>query len=191
MDAEVGVYSRNVGNYTGAMNETFSKLGLTVGNLGPIFNTLANSAAEAGAKGQSAFTGLATGAKTLGTSLKALAANPVGAVIMAIVVAVKALKAGFDAVKESIGRNEVAHNNLRKAMAPIKGIVDTIRNAFDQFVEVLTGVAAKISAVIGAIMDFLGIGNEMKDLEGEIAQMQEENDELHRQNIVRNSELEL
>lgn len=191
MDAAVGVFSRNVGNYTGALNDVFGKLGINVGNLSPIFNTFANSAAEAGAKGQSAMAGLASGAKGLGASLKALAANPVGAVIMAIVVAVKLLMAGFDKLKESVARNEQAQDNLKKAMAPVKAVVDVIRNAFDSFVETLTKVAAAIGSVVSGIMEFLGIANEAVKLENEIADQEQANDELRRKNIVENARLEL
>ena len=191
MDAAVGVFSRNVGNYTGAMNEVFGKLGINVGNLSPIFNTFANSAAEAGAKGMSAMSGLASGAKNLGASLKALAANPVGLVIMAIVVALKALKAGFNAVKESVSRNEQAQNNLKKAMAPIKAIVDVIRNAFDGLVEVLTKVAGAIGGAISSFMQFIGIAGEAAALESTIAEMEQANDALRRKNIVENARLDL
>lgn len=190
MDAQVGVYSRNVGNYVGAMNETFGQLGITTGSLGPIFTKFANSAAEAGAKGQSAMTGMAAGAKSLGSAFKSLIANPVGAVIMAIVVAIKALKAGFDAVKKSIEGNEVATNNMKKALAPIKGIVNAVKAVFDNFVETLTKVAAKIGEVIGAILEFLGFGNEAVQLEEDIAKRQEEVDQLKRKNIVTNAKLE-
>lgn len=191
MDAAVGVFSRNVGNYTGAMSEVFNKLGITTANLGPLFNTLANSAAEAGSKGQTAFQGLSAGAKNLGTQLKALAANPVGAVIMAIVVAVKALKAGFDAVKASVARNEEAQNNLHKAMAPIKGVIDGIRNAFDGLVEVLTKVGSVIGNTISGMMEFLGIASETVQLENDIADMQASNAEQHRKFLVENAQLEL
>jgi len=119
MDEAVGNHSRNVGNYTKSMTEAFQNVGLTIGNINPLFSNLANGMMEAGKKGGSAFTTLGTSAKSLGTQLKALAANPVGAVIMAIVVAVKAAKAIFDKFKESVARNEVAQNNLKKAMAPI------------------------------------------------------------------------
>ena len=191
MDAAVGVFSRNVGNYTGAMNDVFGKLGINVGNLSPIFNTFANSAAEAGAKGQTAMQGLSAGAKGLGASLKSLAANPVGAVIMAIVVAVKALQTAFNAVKESVNRNEEAQDNLKKAMAPIKGIVQAITNVFDGFVEILTKAAAAIGGLVSGIMEFLGIAGEAVKLENEIADQQQANDELRRKTIVENARLEL
>lgn len=191
MDAAVGVFSRNVGNYTGAMNDVFGKLGINVGNLSPIFNTFANSAAEAGAKGQSAMAGLSAGAKGLGASLKSLAANPVGAVIMAIVLAVKLLMSGFDKLKESVARNEQAQDNLKKAMAPIKGIVQAITNVFDGFVEILTKAAAAIGGLVSGIMEFLGIAGEAVKLENEIADQEQANDELRRKNIVENARLEL
>lgn len=66
IDANAGQFQRNVGNYP----ELFQQMGGAMGTA-------------------------ASGVGTLGTSLKALAANPVGAVIVAIVGAVSLLFAGF------------------------------------------------------------------------------------------------
>jgi len=145
---------------------------------------------EAGKKGGTAFANLGTAAKGLGTQLKALVANPVGAAIMAIVVAVKAAKAIFDKFKESVNRNEVAQQNLSKALAPIKAIVNGITNAFDEFVEVLTKGAAAIGEFAGSVMKWLGISDQRVEDENKLAEMQIQNAELNRKYIVENSELE-
>lgn len=191
MDAEVGVFSRNVGNYTGSMVEAFKNVGINVSGMSPMFNNLANSAAQAGAKGQSAFTALSTGAKSLGNSLKALVANPVGAIIMGIVLAVKAAVAIFDKFKESVNRNEAASDNLAKAMAPVKAIVQGITNVFDDFVEWCTKGAAAIGVLVSSAMKFLGIQQELVSAENELADLRQSNQELERQNIVNNAQLEL
>lgn len=191
MDASIGNFQRNVGNYTGAMEEAFAKVGINMGNMGTLFKTFANSAAEAGAKGTSAMSGLSAGAKGLGASLKALAANPVGVVIMGIVLAVQAAKAVFDAFKKSVEGNEVASDNMAKALAPLKAIIQTLTNVWDGFVESVTKGLAIVGSVVSGFMEFLGIGGEIVKLENEIADLQNSNNEEHRKILVENSKLEL
>jgi len=190
MDEAVGNHSRNVGNYTKSMTEAFQNVGLTIGNINPLFANLANGMMEAGAKGGTAFANLGTAAKGLGTQLKTLAANPVGAVIMAIVVAVKSAMMIFDKFKESVSRNEVAQNNLKKAMAPIQAIVNGITNAFDSMVEALTRVAAATGEAISGFMEWLGINDERVKAENKIADMEIRNQELKRQYIEENAKLD-
>ena len=191
MDASVGNFQRNVGNYTQSMTDAFNSVGINIGNINPLFKNLSDSLAEGSAKGESAMTVLSGSVKGLAQSFKALIANPVGAVIMAIVMAVKAAKAVFDGFKKSVDGNEVASNNMAKALAPLKGIADGVKSVFDDFVETLTKVASGIGGVISAVMDFLGIASEQVELENQIAEMQADNAEKHRKNIVENSKLEL
>lgn len=191
LDEQNGVYSRNVGNYTKSMVDAFNSVGISIGNISPLFATLQDSMVKASSQGQGAMAGLAGGVKGLGTSLKALAANPVGAVIMAIVVAIKAAKVAIDAFKGSIEGNEVASNNLAKALAPIKGIVDTLKGAFDDFVEVVTAGMAWVGNAIGGVMEFLGISNDMIKAEIDIATLEQSNAEEHRRILTENAQLEL
>lgn len=191
MDEAVGNHSRNVGNYTKSMTEAFQNVGLTIGNINPLFANLANGMMQAGEKGSTAFAGLGAAAKGLGTQLKALAANPVGAIIMAIVIAVKAAVAIFNKFKESINRNEEASNNLKKALAPINAIVNGITNAFDSFVEVLTKGAAAVGNFVSEIMKWMGINDKRVKDEQSIAEMEINNAKLKRDYVVQNSELEL
>lgn len=190
LDEAVGNHQRNVGNYTKSMVDAFNQVGLTIGNINPLFSNLANGMMEAAEKGGGAFKALATGAKGLGTQLKALAANPIGAVIMAIVLAVKAAKAIFDKFKESVARNEVAQNNLKKAMAPVQAIVNAITNAFDGLVETLTEVAAAVGNVVSAFMSWIGLEDERVEAENKIADMQIENAKLNRRYIEENAKLD-
>lgn len=60
--------------------------------------------------------------KTLGNAFKALIANPVGAVIMAIVAAVKLLKMGFEG-------SESATNKLKVAMSAFEPVINAVKNA--------------------------------------------------------------
>lgn len=191
MDEAVGNHSRNVGNYTKSMTEAFQNVGITIGNINPLFANLANSMIQAGEKGSSAFAGLGSAAKGLGTQLKALVANPVGAVIMAIVIAVKAAVAIFNKFKESVNRNEEASNNLKKALAPINAIVNGLTNAFDDFVEILTKGAAAVGEFVSEIMNWMGINDKRVKDEQSIAELEINNAKLKRDYIVQNSELEL
>lgn len=191
MDAKNGVYSRNVGNYTKSMTDAFNNVGLSLGNISPLFQQLGDSMVKSSAQGGTAMKGLSAGLKGVGKSMLSLAANPVGAVIMAIVVAVKAAVAIFNKFKESVEGNEVASNNMAKALAPIKGIINGIKLVFDNLVESITAGMAVIGSAISGIMEFLGIAPEMTKAENEIADLQASNAEQHRQNIIENSKLEL
>lgn len=191
MDEAVGNHSRNVGNYTKSMTEAFQNVGLTIGNINPLFANLANGMMQAGEKGSTAFAGLSTATKGLAAQFKALISTPVGAVIMAIVVAVKAAVAIFNKFKESINRNEEASNNMKQALAPINAIVNGITNAFDELVEVLTEVAAKIGNVISKFAEWAGINAKRVKDEQSIAEMEKTNAKLKAKYIEENSALEL
>ena len=134
---EVGNFTSNIGRYAQGATEAFSQMGVSLGAL------------------QTPMKMAAGGAKTLGASLKALIANPVGAVIMAIVVAMKALHAIAERVKKAINDNEESSNRLKVAMATFKPVVDAVSNAFDflakivvKVIEGLAKVAEKIMSVI-------------------------------------------
>ena len=88
MDESIGVYSRNVGNYASAFTGGLKKIGEK-------FAALNNPMALA-----------KKGVVALNGAFKALIANPIGAVITAIVVTVKALVAAFKS-------NEEASNKLK------------------------------------------------------------------------------
>lgn len=191
LDEMNGVYSRNVGNYTKSMQEAFSKVGLTIGNISPLFQNLADATVKAGAEGAKGFTALSAGAKGLTSSLKALVASPAGAAILAITLAVKAASKVFDAFKSSVEGNEVASNNMAKALAPIRGIIDKIKDGFDSVVETITGFLAIVGQATVAIGKWLGFSMEMSSLEANIAEMEASNAEQHRQILVENSKLEL
>ena len=191
MDQAVGNYSRSVGQYTQGMTEAFQKVGITIGNINPLFTNLANGMVQAGEKGGSAFAGLSTATKGLAAQFKALISTPVGAVIMALVIAIKAAVAIFNKFKESINRNEEASNNLKKALAPINAIVNGLTNAFDSFVEVLTKGAAAVGNFVSEIMKWMGINDKRVKDEQSIAEMEINNAKLKRDYVVQNSELEL
>ena len=127
MDASIGNYQRNVGNYEAAFT-----------------NGLNNIAAQV--KALSNPMELATkGVNALGKAMKALLTNPVGAFIMAIVVAVKALKKGFE-------QSETATNSLKRAFSALQPIMNAISNVFTGFAKIVGSIAEKaIPALVNGL----------------------------------------
>lgn len=143
---DVGNFKDNIGRYTDSAMEAFGQLGISVGALqGPM------KLASMGAKG-------------LGAALKSLIANPVGAIIMAIVIAFKALSAIATKVKEAIQGNEESQMRLNQAMSAFRPIIDAVNNAFDWLGKKVVSVIEwfgkafnKLREIKAAVTDFLGI----------------------------------
>ena len=127
MDASIGNFQRNVGNYEAAFTKGLSGITSQIQALG---NPLAIAK---------------NGVMALGKAFKALIANPVGAIIMAIVVALKALKKGFEGSEE-------ASNRLKKAFSAFQPIVNAINNVFTGFANLVSKIAENIiPALINAL----------------------------------------
>ena len=128
MDASIGNYQRNVGNYEGAFTKGLAGITSQIQALG---NPLAIAK---------------NGVNALGKAFKALITNPVGAFIMAIVVAVKALKKGFE-------QSETASNSLKKAFSAFQPVINAINNAFTGFAKIVGNIAEKaIPALVNGLM---------------------------------------
>ena len=110
---EVGNFTSNIGRYAQGATEAFNQMGISLGAL------------------QTPMKLAAGGAKTLGASLKALIANPVGATIMAIVVAFKAFQAIAERLKQAIQGNEELTMRLHQAFSVFQPVLNDISNAFD------------------------------------------------------------
>lgn len=142
----VGNFKDNIGRYAGDITQVFQSMGISVGAL------------------QKPLALASGGVKTLGAALKSLIANPVGAVIMAIVVAFKAMEAIVKRVKEAINNNEESQMRLKQAMASFQPIIDAVSNAFDKLGQIVVNVIGFIGKAVDAIRtagaavtDFLGI----------------------------------
>ena len=128
MDASIGNFQRNVGNYETAFTKGLAGIAAQVQALG---NPLAIAK---------------NGVLALGKAMKALIANPVGAIIMAIVVAVKALKKGFE-------QSETATNSLKKAFSALQPVMNAISNVFTGFANIVGSIAEKaIPALVNGLM---------------------------------------
>lgn len=143
---DVGNFKDNIGRYAGDVTQVFQTMGISIGSL------------------QTPMKLAAGGAKTLGAALKSLIANPVGAAIMAIVVAFKAFEAIAKKVKEAINNNEESQMRLSEAMASFRPIIDAVGKAFDwlgqkvvQIIEFYGKLVDGVRKVTTAITDFLGI----------------------------------
>ena len=119
MDASIGNYQRNVGNYQQAFTAGITGIAEKIEALG---NPLAIAK---------------NGVIALSNAFKSLIANPVGAAIMVIVGALAALKKGFEA-------DEVANNSLKKAMAAFEPIINMVTNAFAGFARVVGKIAENV-----------------------------------------------
>lgn len=181
---DVGNFKDNIGRYTDSAMEAFGQLGISVGALqGPM------KLASMGAKG-------------LGTALKSLIANPVGAVIMAIVLAFKALSAIATKVKEAIQGNEESQMRLNQAMSAFQPIIDAVNNAFDWLGKKVVSVIEwfgkafnKLREIKAAVTDFLGITDGAQEavkaeieLYSELARLQNEITLQKREQAVLNEE---
>lgn len=103
---EVGNFKDNIGRYAESAGEAFNGMGLSIGGLQTPLK-------------------LATGgAKTFGTALKSLAANP-------IVLVITALVAILAKAAEAIKKNEQLSNRLNQALAALKPVTDALANVFD------------------------------------------------------------
>lgn len=128
MDASIGNFQRNVGNYEAAFTKGLAGITKEIEALG---NPLAVAK---------------NGVMALGKAFKTLIANPVGAVIMAIVVAIKALKKGFD-------QSEEASNSLKRAFSALQPVMNLINNVFTGFAKIVGSIAEKaIPALVNGLM---------------------------------------
>ena len=127
MDASIGNYQRNVGNYEAAFTDGLLNIAAKVKALSDPMS-LAKK-----------------GVNALGKAMKALLTNPVGAFIMSIVVAVKALKKGFE-------QSETASNSLKKAFSAFQPVINAINNAFTGFAKLVGNIAEKtIPALVNGL----------------------------------------
>lgn len=122
MDSNVGVFSRNVGNYQSALEG--------LGNKGA--STLVN------------------GVKGIGSSLKTLYANP-------MILLVTVLTGIIMGIVKAMSKNEQAVNSIKKALAPLQGIMNVLQNVLTTVTTQLGNISVVlIDKVVGAIKTTLG-----------------------------------
>ena len=161
---EVGNFTSNIGRYAQGATEAFNQMGISLGAL------------------QTPMKLAAGGAKALGASLKALIANPVGATIMAIVVAFKAFQAIAERVKQAIQGNEETQNRLTEAMSVFRPVLDGISNAFDflakltvKVIEGFSKVAEKVMSIIPGMKKAIGSHKDLAKATNDLTKAEREN----------------
>lgn len=121
LDASTGNFQRNVGNYEGGFSKAMQ--GLAGGIKGAAIPAVGG----------------------LGKAFTALAANPIGAVITALVLAIKALS-------NAMKGNEETSNRMKIALSAFEPIINAVKNAFDWLAKKIVDVFEEIG---GAIQDTL------------------------------------
>lgn len=162
MDASIGNFQRNVGNYEGAFTKGLEGISKKVASLG---NPLAIAK---------------NGVKSLGTAMKALATNPIGAIIMAIVAAVSALKKGF-------AGSEEASNRLKKAFSAFQPVINAIQNVFTGFAKIVGKIAE--NAIPALVNSLQKAGEWMMKLLNKIGIVSDERLEQYRKSIEAQKEM--
>lgn len=156
MDASIGNYQRNVGNYEGAFTKGLASISDKI-------KSLSNPLSIA-----------KQGVNALGGAFKALIANPIGAAIMAIVVAIKALKKGFEGSEE-------ATNSLKRAFSAFEPVMNAINNIFAKFAKMVGTIAENaIPALVNALQK---AGDWIMTLLNKIGVVSDETLENFRKNI--------
>lgn len=121
LDASIGNYQRNVGNYTNAFVDGLSKL--NVGFAGTLKSAIATG----------------NGIKT------AFSKNPY---IVAITVAITALVGVFRTLKNAINSNEQTQRKWKEAMATLQPVINALKNVIDKVATAIVNFVAKIMEYI-------------------------------------------
>lgn len=151
-DAELGNHQRNVGNYPKAWDGVIGKL-QNFSKVGDNTKAMIKTITDGASKAPAAFKGIAS---SIGEATKAalkFIATPIGAILAAIVVAVKIVSAAFDKLKEAFAKNDTAATSLQKLMASFRPILDAVSAAFDKLASALGVVAEKLANWIGGMSE--------------------------------------
>ena len=153
MDASVGVYGRNVGNYKSALDGLAGGFTATAGNAGRVINPL----------------------KNMNAGLKAMSTTPV--------IAILGLLANIlTKVMDNLKSSEENANAAGKAFSAFAGAGDLVKNVMQVLGKLVTSVAAGISnlmqALIPALREAAALREQIAVREAELAVEQRENVKL-------------
>lgn len=160
-----GKHALSVGHYSKALQNSESVMRNWKENL---IETIAN-----GGKLSPTMVSAAESVKGLGTALWGLVANPVGAVIAAIVVAMVAFVAILGKVREVASRNVNEAENLNKAEA---ALMVTFEYLYDKIVKVVGVYIQVYGAIINAVaatLEYLHVTNGLTDAVKEYVAVEE------------------
>lgn len=174
IDASMGNYQRNVGNYASALQGLGGSIGSVVGQFTAIGNSakafvenmgggaesvdkLGTSAAGSGAGMGVLSNGLKTVGSTLSAVGKAIMANPLIAVLAAALLIVITTIKQF---QNAVGDSEERQNKLSEAMARFQPILRTIGDIFEVVTDVIISTVEWLGKAFAAVTEFLGINPE-------------------------------
>lgn len=144
LEGETGRFQRNVGNYPATMAEVSTSIKAG-------FRDVMNGNVQKG------LTGMRNGLLGVATAGRALIATPIGVVLMAIAGAVALVSAGLKAVQTAMNRSEESSNKLSTALAPFKGILEMLINAFGELGKILIDViVVNLELSLVALQKFTG-----------------------------------
>lgn len=170
MDAELGNYQRNVGNYPKTLASLVPGFDKVVGGI--------NKITAAAGESVPSFAGMAQG---IGTATKAalkFIATPIGAVIMAVVAAVKLAMAAWDKLSDAIKKNDDASTAIARLYeVTVQPVVDLVTKSFAK-------LAGWIGKAAGALADFLGGSKQAADATNSLVIATDELQEAERQYVV-------
>lgn len=161
---EVGNYKDNIGRYTQGVMDAFAKLGDSA-------KALQNPVKLASA-----------GFTTMGNSMKALAANPVGAALLALVTIIKQ-------VSTAIKGNEEAQMKLNEAMAAFEPIGNIIKNIFTAIGDAVVWVADKVGGLIALFSKSAAATRDLAKAANQLTRTKREYDKLNAKDEARIAQL--
>lgn len=174
IDASMGNYQRNVGNYASALEGLGGSIGSVVGQFTAIGNSAkafvenmggsaesVDNLGNAAANSKGGLNILSKGLKTVGTTLsavgKAIMANPIVAVLAAaLLIVITTIKQFQKAIAES----EERQHKLSEATARFQPILRTIGDIFEVVTDVIITTVEWLGKAFAAVTEFLGINPE-------------------------------
>ena len=166
-EKQIGITSRNVGNYTESIIEANKAHGLG--------NTMVGKAITSYKEFKDSAMAASGGTGVLNGALKMLAANP----IMAIIAVIAAV---FFTLKDAIGSSSKATNTLKEALAPLNMVFTAVKNVAVAVVQVFLDMFKTITSVIGVIASFVSANDKYTESIANAAKMEKERQSLAKAN---------
>ncbi len=141
MDKSIGDNQRNVGNYEVGIESLMSKLPGFGGMLGQVASSAVKS-------GQAFGTTMVTALKSVGKAMLTLMMNPLIALIAGLAAVIMGIVA-------AIKRNEDQVNRLKKAFAPLSGLLDLTLKILGKVADVLIVIIERALKGVGVVMKLM------------------------------------
>lgn len=168
-ESAYGSYTRNVGNYSSALDKLFPSFGKLTGGLQSLMS-----------KGFGSFgKGLQVAGKQALKFGVTLMATPIGWITAALVAVVAVFKKVVDAIK----KNDNAMTSLSKLFSSVQPLISLVGKAFEKLAEGIGWVAEKLANFIGSFSDSVTEAQNMVQLEDDL----EERERQYTENSAKRS----